>query len=75
MDGVIEVGLYVLVYWFYEVVNMVGFFFVSLFLFLFLCMLVEKVLVEGLVYFSFKLIVLSGFILLIVVGVYFIEIM
>lgn len=74
-DGATEAGLYASAYRLYEAANMVGFLFASLLLPLFSRMLAEKVSVEGLAHFSFKLIVLSGLILLIAVGAYPTEIM
>lgn len=74
-DGATEAGLYASAYRLYEAANMVGFLFAGLLLPLFSRMLKEQTSVAPLAYFSFKLITLSGLILLVGAGAYHTEIM
>lgn len=74
-DGAREAGLYASAYRLYEAANMVGFLFAGLLLPIFSRMLKEQSLIAPLVYFSFKLIVMSGIILLLSVWSYSTEIM
>ncbi|MEQ8705563.1 MAG: polysaccharide biosynthesis C-terminal domain-containing protein [Phaeodactylibacter sp.] len=74
-DGPREAGLYASAYRLYEAANMVGFLFAGLLLPIFSRMLAGKEAIAPLACFSFKLITLSGIILLVGVGFYSTEIM